>query len=107
MGITTSLVYLLVYHSFNSQYCMVTLVGILYLASKASRFSGVFTKLANLPILRSEIKKKKKNNKRTLFFLKVGSFNYYPSLYIGMKKRRFFSRSFTLKNDSRRIFILL
>lgn len=42
----------------------------MYLALKVSLFSGVFTKLANLPIVRNERMKNRKNNRKMEFYLK-------------------------------------
>ena len=59
MRMTMAPIGLLVYHSSKQQCSNLTLARILYLALKVSLFLGVFTKLANLPNLKSEIKKKK------------------------------------------------
>ena len=70
MGITTSPICLLVYHSPNLQCSMVTPAGMVYLALKVSLPSSVSTKLENLPILK---KKKKVKREMTSPFESLGS----------------------------------
>ena len=66
MGITMAPFGLLVCHSPKWQCSISTLVGMLYLALKAYLFSGVSTKLRNLPISLRKVMKERKEKERTL-----------------------------------------